>query len=82
MRANVDNSEKQNLRQKLSQLPETGFLRARDIHPFFGIGLSTWWAWVKQGRAPRGIRLGHRTTVWRAEEIRNLIEHLAETTGN
>jgi len=58
-------------------LPETGLLRAKQIHRIFGIGLSTWWLWVKEGRAPKGIHLGSRTTVWRAEDIRALLEELS-----
>ena len=64
-------------RQQLSDLPTTGFLRAKQIHPLLGIGLSTWWLWVKEGRAPKGIRLGTRTTVWRAEDIRALLDELS-----
>ena len=69
--------EKEIYRQQLSDLPTTGFLRAKHIHPLLGIGLSTWWLWVKEGRAPKGIRLGPRTTVWRAEDIRALLDELS-----
>ena len=64
----------------LSEIPLNGFVRAKQILRFFGIGLSTWWLWVKQGRAPQGIRLGSRTTVWRAEDIHDLLEELDSTT--
>jgi len=59
-----------------SDLPATGFLRDKQIYPFFGIGRSTWWKWVRAGRAPAGIKLGARTTVWRAEDIRALLDEL------
>ena len=70
--------EEQLQKQQSVELPKTGFLRARQIHRLFGIGLSTWWLWVKEGRAPPGIRLGKRTTVWRAEDIRALLDELAQ----
>ncbi|TDG16057.1 AlpA family phage regulatory protein [Seongchinamella unica] len=59
------------------EIPLTGFVRAKQIHQFFGIGLSTWWLWVKEGKAPPGIRLGSRTTVWRAEDVRALLDELS-----
>lgn len=78
MRATMNYTEKQTYQQQLLELPKTGFLRARQIHPLLGIGLSTWWLWVKEGRAPKGIRLGSRTTVWRAEDIRSLLDQLSQ----
>jgi len=63
-------------------LPETGLLRAKQVHRYFGIGLSTWWLWVKQGRAPQGIRLGSRTTVWRAEDIRSLLDEISSNNAS
>jgi len=39
------------------------------------ISKSTWWAGVKDGRFPRPVKLGPRITVWRAEDIRALIEN-------
>lgn len=65
-------------------LPETGFLRIRDIcgdrnadppiPPIIPVARSTWWAGVKSGRFPQPVKLGPRTTVWRASDIRNLID--------
>ena len=62
----------------LDEFPQTGFVRAKQCHRYFCIGLSTWWLWVREGKAPPGIRLGSRTTVWRAEDIRELGLKLAE----
>ena len=38
------------------------------------VSRSTWWAGVKDGRFPKPLKLGPRTTVWRIEDIRALIE--------
>ncbi|MEN8687895.1 MAG: AlpA family phage regulatory protein [Desulfuromonadales bacterium] len=35
---------------------------------------STWWQDVKDGRFPKPVKLGPRTTAWRLEDIRKLIE--------
>ena len=57
--------------------PQTGFLRLTSVLAPNGpipIGRSTWWAGVKTGRFPKPIKLGPRTTAWRVEDIRALIE--------
>jgi hypothetical protein len=66
----------------MNQLPETGFLRLsqiigdpkRGIPPIVPIGKTAWWEGVRSGRFPKPIKLGPRITVWRVEDIRNLIE--------
>lgn len=55
-------------------LPETGYVRLYDVLRVIPVGKSTWWAGVKSGRFPRGIKLGPRITAWRVEEIRALID--------
>ena len=62
--------------QSSNTLPETGFVRLPQILEFFPVGKSTWWAGVKSGRFPKGVKLGPRTTAWRCEDIRALIENL------
>lgn len=66
------------------KLPETGFLRLPQIvgnahaeppiPPLIPVSRSTWWAGVRAGRFPQPIKLGPKTTVWRVEDIRALIE--------
>lgn len=46
------------------------------IVPLIPISKSSWWAGVKSGRFPQSIKLGPRTTAWRAEDIYRLIEQL------
>jgi len=60
-----------------TELPRTGFLRLRSILAPAGpipVSKSTWWAGVKDGRFPKPTKLGSRITVWRVEDIRDLIE--------
>lgn len=66
-------------------LPHTGFLRLRSILAPIGpipvsipVSKSTWWAGVRDGRFPKPTKLGARITVWRAEDIRALIEKGAQ----
>jgi predicted DNA-binding transcriptional regulator AlpA len=38
------------------------------------ISRSGWWAGVKSGRYPKPVRLGPRSTAWRASDIRRLVQ--------
>lgn len=51
-------------------LPETGFLRLSEVLELIPVGKTLWWQWVKEGKAPQGVKLSPRTTAWRAEDIR------------
>lgn len=51
-------------------------LRIGDIiapHGPIPVGKSTWWEGVKQGRFPQPFKLGPRITVWRCEDIEDLL---------
>lgn len=43
--------------------------------PIIPIGKSTWWRGVKSGKYPKPVKLGTRTTVWRAEDIRAVLKY-------
>lgn len=60
-------------------LPDTGFVRLTSIIAPAGpipVSKSTWWQGVKDGRFPQPVKLGAKTTAWRVEDIRALIERL------
>ncbi len=59
------------------QFPQTGFVRLSQILAPTGpipVSKSTWWKGIKDGRFPKPMKLGPRTTVWKAEDIRALFE--------
>ncbi len=61
--------------------PAKGFVRLKQIIAPLGpipIGISSYWKWVKDGKAPQPLKIGPNTTVWRAEEINALLERLGE----
>ena len=60
--------------KSLELLPETGFLRLSSVLKVFPVSKSTWWAGVKEGKFPKPIKLTKRTTAWKAQDIRELIE--------
>jgi len=71
----------------MRRLPETGFLRLRQILGDAGavppipalipVKRSSWWAGVKTGRYPKPVKLGPRMTAWRVEDIRAFIANVS-----
>lgn len=55
-------------------LPETGFVRLSTVLKVFPVSKSTWWAGIKDGRFPKGVKLSDKITAWRVDDIRALIE--------
>lgn len=63
---------------RLGSFPATGLVRLSSILAPAGpipVGVSTWWAGVRSGRFPKPVKLGPRTTAWRAEDIHALINN-------
>ncbi len=56
-------------------LPKVGFVRLFTVLMLIPVSKSTWWEGVRTGRYPPAIKLGPRTTVWRAEHVRALIDN-------
>ena len=65
-------------------LPETGFLRLaqiigdkkRNIPALIPISRTSFLNGVKSGIYPQPVKLGERTTAWKVQDIRELIERL------
>lgn len=55
-----------------------GAIRAKSAAAFLGIGESTFWRWVKEGRIPKGTRLSARATVWKREDLEQFLNQAAE----
>ncbi|MBL0320388.1 MAG: AlpA family phage regulatory protein [Alphaproteobacteria bacterium] len=60
--------------KQYSELPETGFIRLRELLKYIPVGKSTWWEGVRTGRFPKPVKLGPRTTAWRVEDIKEFID--------
>jgi len=64
----------------------SGFLRLHQIignpkatppiPPIVPVSRSTFLSWVKSGKVAQPIKLGERSTAWRASDIRALVEQL------
>lgn len=72
----------------MKSLEHTGFLRLYHIignphanppiPPIIPVSKSTWWAGVRSGRFPKSVKLGPRITVWRVEDIKELLNQNEE----
>ena len=56
-------------------LPEIGFIRLPEVLAVFPVSKSAWWAGVKDGRFPKPVKLGPKTSAWRVQDIRSLIDN-------
>ncbi len=63
------------------ELPTTGFVRLTTVLTLFPVGKSSWWQGVREGRYPKPVKLGPRTTAWRASDIRMLLELTEQNTA-
>ncbi len=60
--------------------PQTGFVRLPQILAVFPVSESTWWAGVRSGEYPAGLKHG-RCRLWTVEEIRELIDRISMRQG-
>jgi prophage regulatory protein len=58
-----------------------GFYRLPAVLEKIPVGKSTWWAGVKSGRYPAGVKISPRTTAWIQAEIDDLCERLKNGEG-
>lgn len=58
-----------------TDIPSIGFLRLPQVLELFPFSKSAWWKGCATGRYPKPVKIGPRTTVWRAEDIRAFIEN-------
>jgi predicted DNA-binding transcriptional regulator AlpA len=54
--------------------PLEGFLRAREIQKLFGIGKSTFYQWIREGKLSTGFKLGERIKAWKRGEVEKLMK--------
>ena len=56
-------------------------LRVRQVLERIPISRSAWWLGVSEGRYPKPIKLGPRTTAWREQDVDELIDRLSAESG-
>ena len=61
---------------KTQNIPNNALLRLPQVLALIPVSRSAWWAGCKSGRYPKPVKLGPRTTAWRAADIAALLEKL------
>ena len=61
----------------MKKLTEDSFLRLSQVLERIPISKSAWWQGCKEGRFPKPIKLGPRTSAWRASDIAALVRQLS-----
>ena len=62
----------------MKKLTEDFFLRLPQVLELIPISKSAWWQGCKEGRFPKPIKLGPRTSAWRSSDIAALVEQLSQ----
>jgi prophage regulatory protein len=58
----------QTINERLLRLPE--------VLQRIPVSKSSWWAWIKDGKTPAGVKLGLRVTAWRESDINDFVSKL------
>ena len=68
----------------VNTFPQTGMVRMKSMAAFLNISESAGWSYVAQGRIQKPIKLSSRTSVWKAEYVRNDLatNGIPEAVGN
>ncbi len=59
-------------------LPETGYIRIKELLKFIPVSRSTVWNSVKAGRFPKPVKLSQRVTAWHVNDIRAYINSFVD----
>ena len=62
--------------QKAIALPSVGYVRLPQILEISPVSKSSWWEGCRSGVFPTPVKLGPRTSAWRVEDIRALMERI------
>ncbi|MGE9986114.1 helix-turn-helix transcriptional regulator [Desulfovibrio sp. SGI.169] len=63
----------------MDNLDNAALLRLPQVLNLIPVSRSAWWAGCKNGRYPKPVKIGPRTTAWRAEDIKALLRKLSES---
>jgi prophage regulatory protein len=60
-----------------TKLDERSLIRLRQVLELIPVSASSWWAGVRDGRFPKPLKLGPKTTCWKASDVIALIDRAA-----
>ena len=61
----------------MDNLDNAALLRLPQVLNLIPVSRCAWWAGCKNGRYPKPVKIGPRTTAWRAEDIKALLRKLS-----
>lgn len=61
----------------MSNLENESLLRLPQVLEIIPVSKSAWWQGCKDGRYPKPVKLGPRTTVWKASDIAAFMRQLS-----
>ena len=64
------------MQQTIANRPAVGYVRLPQILKIFPVSKSSWWEGCRSGIFPKPVKLGPRTSAWRVEDIRALMERI------
>ena len=64
----------------MSNLENESLLRLPQVLEIIPISKSAWWQGCKDGRYPKPVKLGPRTTVWKASDISAFMRQLSRSS--
>ena len=65
------------MEESRAQSSSTYAMRPKNAAAMLGIGLSTFWRYVQQGRLPPGTHLSPRCTVWLRSDLEAFLAKVA-----
>ena len=64
------------MQQTIANLPAVGYVRLPQILKIFPVSKGAWWEGCRSGVFLKPVKLGPRTSAWRVEDIRALMERI------
>ena len=64
------------MQQAIANFPAVGYVRLPQILNIFPVSKSAWWEGCRSGVFPKPVKLRPRTSAWRVEDIRALMERI------
>ena len=58
-----------------TRLDERSLLRLRQVLELIPVSASSWWAGISEGKFRKPLKLGPKTTCWRARDVLALTDH-------
>ena len=62
-------------------MPSEGFVRLPVVIAVLGIGRTTFRRGTREGKYPKPVKIGSRSTAWRVEDIRATIAKISNQQG-